>query len=158
ELQDGSRVFLEGDEAEAVYVVVGGPGRIRIATIDKSSKGLMIEVFGVGDLFGEIAVLDGCTRSADAIAEGRVRVLRIGRREFLEAINRNAALGANLCLIFARHVRRTTLLFRDATFESLEVRLGKLLLYLASRDGRRTEQGLQLAGRFRQGDLADLLG
>ena len=32
------------------------------------------------------------------------------------------------------------------------------LLYLAEREGRRTAQGTQLAGRFRQGDLADLLG
>jgi CRP-like cAMP-binding protein len=60
--------------------------------------------------------------------------------------------------MFAQRLRRTSLLFRDATFESLEVRLAKQVLYLASRDGRRTEQGLQLGGRFRQGDLADLLG
>src|SRR5215469_8498650 len=106
ELRDGSRVFSEGDEADAVYAIVGGPGRIRIGTIDRGSKGLMIEVFGVGDIFGEIGVLDGGTRSADAIAEERVQLLRISRSTFLEAINANAVLGANLCLRFARHVRR----------------------------------------------------
>ena len=46
----------------------------------------------------------------------------------------------------------------DATFESLEARLARQVLYLGRREGRRTEQGLQLAGRFRQSDLADLLG
>lgn len=49
-------------------------------------------------------------------------------------------------------------MFRDATFESLEVRLARQVLYLAGREGRRTEQGIQLGGRFRQSDLADLLG
>ena len=57
-----------------------------------------------------------------------------------------------------RRLRRTSILFRDATFESLEVRLARQLLYLGKREGRRTDQGLQLAGRFRQSDLADLLG
>ncbi len=60
--------------------------------------------------------------------------------------------------MLATRLRRTTILFRDATFESLEVRLAKQLLYLAKREGRSTEQGFQLASRFRQGDLADLLG
>ena len=67
-------------------------------------------------------------------------------------------MGANLCRMFAGRLRRTSILFRDATFESLDARLARQLLYLGRREGRRTEQGLQLAGRFRQGDLADLLG
>ena len=158
EPRDGSKVFSEGDEADSVYAVIGGSGHVRIGAIDRSSKGLMIEIFGVGDIFGEMGVIDGHTRSADAVVEGRVRLLRLGRKIFLEAINNNAALGANLCIMFAQRLRRTSLLFRDATFESLEVRLAKQVLYLATRDGRRTEQGLQLGGRFRQGDLADLLG
>jgi CRP-like cAMP-binding protein len=66
--------------------------------------------------------------------------------------------GANMCVQFAARLRRTFALFKDATFETLEVRLARQMLYLAAREGRRTEQGLRLAGRFRQGDIADLLG
>jgi CRP-like cAMP-binding protein len=158
EPRDGARIFAEGDEADAVYAVVGGTGHVRIGATDRSSKGLMIELFGTGDIFGEIAVIDGSTRSADAVAEGRVRLLRIGARVFLDALRGNAILGANLCGMFAARLRRTSILFRDATFEGLEVRLARQVLYLAARGGRRTDRGLQLAGRFRQGDLADLMG
>ena len=158
EPRDGTPIFAEGDPADAVYAVIGGSGHVRIGAVDRSSKGLMIEVFHTGDIFGEIGVLDGTTRSADAIAEGRVRLLRIGGRVFLDAMERNALLGANLCRMFAGRLRRTSVLFRDATFESLEARLARQVLYLARIEGRRTEQGLQLAGRFRQSDLADLLG
>ncbi len=63
-----------------------------------------------------------------------------------------------MCGTLATRLRRTFDLFQDATFESLEVRLARQVLYLARRDGRRSEHGLRLAGRFRQGDLADLLG
>jgi CRP/FNR family cyclic AMP-dependent transcriptional regulator len=158
EPRDGTRIFAEGDLADAVYAVIGGAGHVRIGAIDRNSKGLMIEIFRTGDIFGEIGVIDGSTRSADAIAEGRVRLLRIEGRVFLDAINDNALLGANLSRIFAARLRRTSILFRDATFESLEARLARQVLYLGRREGRRTEQGLQLAGRFRQSDLADLLG
>ena len=158
EPRDGARIFAEGDAADAVYAIIGGTGHVRIGALDRSSKGLMIEVFGTGDIFGEIGVIDSSTRSADAIAEGRVRLLRISSRVFLDALHSNAVLGANLCRMLATRLRRTSVLFRDATFESLEVRLARQVLYLAKLEGRRTEQGLQLAGRFRQSDLADLLG
>ncbi len=158
EPRDGTRILVEGDPADAVYVVIGGNGHVRIGAVDRNSKGLMIEIFRTGQIFGEIGVIDGSTRSADAIAEGRVRLLRIPGRVFLDALSTNAKLGANLCQMFAARLRRTSVLFRDATFETLEARLARQVLYLGRREGRRTEHGLQLAGRFRQSDLADLLG
>src|SRR6476619_3751658 len=77
EPRDGIPIFAEGDEADAVYAVIGGTGHVRIGATDRGSKGLMIEIFGPGDIFGEIGVIDGSTRSADALPEGRVRLLRI---------------------------------------------------------------------------------
>jgi CRP/FNR family cyclic AMP-dependent transcriptional regulator len=158
EPRGGARIFAEGDAADAVYAIIAGVGHVRIGSLDPNSKGLMIEIWGAGDIFGEIGVIDGSTRTADAVAEGRLRLLRISGRVFLDALHGNPVLGANLCRMLAARLRRTSGLLRDATFESLEVRLARQLLYLAKREGRSTDQGLQLAGRFRQGDLADLLG
>jgi CRP/FNR family cyclic AMP-dependent transcriptional regulator len=158
EPRDGSRIIAEGDPADAIYAIVGGTGHVRVGAIDRHSKGLMLEFLGIGDIFGEMGVLDGSTRSADCVAEGRVRLVRIERHVFLDALDRNAVLGKNLSLMFAKRLRRVSILFRDATFAGLEVRLAKQVIYLASRDGRPKENGIQLAGRFRQNDLADLLG
>jgi len=158
EARDGMRLFAEGDAADAVYAVVGGSGHVRIGALDRNSKGLMIEMFGVGDIFGEIGVIEGGTRTADAVVEGHLRLLRISGSTFMQVLSTNPLLGTNLCGLLAARLRRTFAMFRDATFETLEVRLARQVLYLAERDGRRTEQGLRLAGRFRQGDLADLLG
>ena len=158
EPRDGTRLFAYGDAADAVYAIVAGEGHVRIGTIDRTSKGLMIAISGAGEMFGEVAVIDSSTRTADAVVEGRVRLLRISSNVFLETLQTNATLGANLCRIFARQLRRTNTLLLETTFESLEVRLARQVMYLARQEGRRTEQGIQLAGRFRQGDLADLLG
>jgi CRP-like cAMP-binding protein len=126
--------------------------------MDRNSKALMVEVFRVGEIFGEIGVIDGASRTATAVAVGRVRLVKIRRAEFLAALANCPTLGAALCRKMAQRLRRTYELFQDAAFETLEVRLARQVLYLAASKGRPTQQGLRLAHQLRQADLADLLG
>jgi CRP/FNR family transcriptional regulator, cyclic AMP receptor protein len=158
EPRDGAAVFGQGDIPDAVYAIIGGDGHVRIGAVDKRSKSLMVEVFHAGDIFGEVGVIDGGPRSATAVVEGRVKLVRIPGTVFLLALSRDPSLGEALCRSFAGRLRRTFELFQDATFERLEVRLARQLLYLANREGRNTVQGIRLARRLRQDDLADLLG
>ena len=132
EPRDGAPIFAQGDAADAVYAIIAGEGHVRIGAMSRSSKGLMIEVFNLGEIFGEIGVLDGSARTADAVAVGRLRLLRIDSHTFLEALNHHAVLGANLCRLLADRLRRTFDLLQDATFESLEVRLARQVLYLVA--------------------------
>jgi CRP/FNR family cyclic AMP-dependent transcriptional regulator len=158
EPHDGVELFTQGDPGDAVFAIVGGEGQVRVGVIDRRSKRLMAEVFRKGDIFGEISVIDGGERTAHATVQGRVRLWRIGHAAFLATLEECPALGAALCRMLALRLRRTFQLLQDATFETLEVRLARQLLRLAQLDGKRTEQGLRLAGRFRQADLADLMG
>ena len=70
-------------------------------------------------------VIDGRTRTAAAVAEGRLRVARIGASTFLTALSTSPKLGEAICRIMARRLRRTFELFQDATFERLDVRLAR---------------------------------
>jgi CRP-like cAMP-binding protein len=158
ELRDGAKIFAQGDPADAVYAIVAGEGHARIGAIDRHGKALMVEMFRAGEIFGEIGVIDNGVRTAAAVAEGRVRLMKIPQAAFLAALARCPALGEALCRLIAQRLRRTYELFQDATFETLEIRLARQVLYLAEREGRPTPQGLRLTHRFRQGDLADLLG
>ena len=158
EPRDGTEVFSQGDTSDAAYAIVGGDGHVRIGAIDRRSKSLMVELFHTGDIFGEIGVIDGGLRSASAVVEGRVKLVRIPGAAFLSALSQDPSLGEALCRSLAGRLRRTFELFQDASFERLEVRLARQLLYLADREGRTTAQGIRLARRLRQDDLADLLG
>ena len=158
EPRDGTEVFAQGDPADSIYAVMAGDGHVRIGAIDRNSKKLMVEVFGPGEIFGEIGVLDGNRRTASAVVEGRIQVLQIQASAFLATLRRCPALGEALCRLIAQRLRRTYELFQDATFETVEIRLARQVLYLAQRDGHPTPHGMRLAHRFRQPDLADLLG
>lgn len=151
-------IFSQGDLSDAVYAITGGDGCVRIGAADRQSKLLMVEVFQTGDLFGEVGVIDGKPRTATAVSEGRVRLLRISAAGFREAMANSASLSETLCRTLARRLRRTFELLQDATFESLEVRLARQILYLADIAGRADKNDFRLVRRLRQGDLADLLG
>jgi CRP-like cAMP-binding protein len=158
EPRDGAELFAQGAPADAVYAVTGGEGCVRIGAIDRRSKKLMVEVFRANDIFGEVGVLDGRPRTAAATVDGRVRLLRISGSAFMALLNETPLLGAALSRALAQRLRRTFELFQDATFEPLEVRLARQLLYLAEMNGRRVEGGIVVRDRLRQSDLADLLG
>ena len=151
-------VFRQGDPADAVYAITGGAGRIQIGVPDRDSKRLMVEVLRENEVFGELGVSEGGSRTAEAYAEGPVRLVRIPAAAFLAVLSDTPRLGVNLARLLAARLRRTFTLFQDASFETVEVRLARQVLYLAAHDGRRTERGVRLAGQLRQADLADLLG
>ncbi len=155
---DGAQLFVQGDPPAAVFLVIEGGGRVRVGAPDAADKRLMVEVFRAGDLLGEIGVLDGAPRSADATVLGEVRLLRIEGNAFRSAAQGCAPLALNLARLLAARLRRTFGLLQDATFAPLEVRLARQVLYLAKTDGVKTPAGVRLGGRFRQPDLADLLG
>jgi len=155
---DGSTLFGQGDPPDAVYGVLEGRGRIRIGAPDHAAKRLMVEVFRAGDVFGEVGVLDGAPRSADAVVIGEVRLARIPAAAFLDVAHSEPGLGLALARMLAARLRRTFGLLQDATFAPLEVRLARQVLYLLKADSVKTDRGIRLAARFRQGDLADLLG
>jgi CRP/FNR family transcriptional regulator, cyclic AMP receptor protein len=158
EPRDGATIFAQGDTADAVFAITAGDGNVRIGSVDRHSKALMVEVFHVGEIFGEIGVIDNGSRTAAAVADGRITLVKIRASAFLAALASCPQLGDALCRMMAQRLRRTFELFQDATFESLEVRLARQLLYLAARGSRQTQQGARLSDRLRQADLADLLG
>jgi CRP/FNR family cyclic AMP-dependent transcriptional regulator len=90
--------------------------------------------------------------------EDRLQLVKIRRAACLGVLASCPSLGEALCRIMAQRLRRAFELFQDATFEIPEIRLVRQVLYLAEREGRRTRQGLLLANRLRQADLADLMG
>ena len=155
---DGAPLFSQGDPPDAVYAVLEGRGRVRVGVPDSAAKRLMVEVFRAGDILGEIGVLDGSPRSADALVMGEVKLARIPAAAFLETAETEPTLGLALARVLSVRLRRTFGLLQDATFAPLEVRLARQVLYLLKADSVKTERGVRLAARFRQGDLADLLG
>lgn len=155
---DGAEIFPQGDPANAIYAIISGDGHVRIGSSTADAKSLMVEQFQPGDIFGELGVIDAGTRSASAMAVGHVRLWRIPAAVFMEVLNTTPEFGVALARMLTARLRRTYTLLQDATFATVEARLARQLIYLADLGGRMTEHGVRVPGRFRQVELANLLG
>jgi HEAT repeat protein len=94
----GEAIFREGELGDALYVVVRG--RVRIL-----SGGEPLANLGPGEAIGEMAVLDEVPRTATAIAQEEVEVLRIGSEEFYEILHEQVEIAEGVIRMLARRLR-----------------------------------------------------
>jgi CRP-like cAMP-binding protein len=73
-------IFQEGEAGDALYIVLNG--RVRIATTDHSGRERVLAFYGPGEFFGDMAVLTGEPRSANASASTDVRLLQLRKDDF----------------------------------------------------------------------------
>jgi CRP-like cAMP-binding protein len=94
----GSVVFREGDAGDALYVVLSG-------SVCIVKDGVEIATLHKGACFGEMAVLDGAPRSADASVSDEAVLLRISSEEFYEALAEDPRLIQNVIAVLTRRLR-----------------------------------------------------
>lgn len=133
-LSDGQTLFTKGDPGEALYGV--RRGRILIRTSTSSGKQLTLNVLGSGDVFGEIALLDGRPRTADAVASGPVELFMILRSDFQQLLQRQPEIAQRLIELLCERLRWTSEGMEEASFLSLPLRLARRLLRLAEDFGQ----------------------
>ena len=122
-------LFLKGDPGDALYAV--RQGQIRIGTGTGAGKRLTLNVLGPGDVFGEIALLDGKSRTADAVASEPTVLFMILRRDFLSFLERTPAVSIRLVELLCERVRWMSERVEEATLMPLHTRLARRLLALA---------------------------
>jgi CRP/FNR family cyclic AMP-dependent transcriptional regulator len=95
----------------------------------------VLSIINAGEIFGEIAVLDGEERSADATAMTDCELLVVNRRDFLPVLENRSDLCMILLRILCRRLRQTSEQVEDVMFRHLESRVAKALLQLVESAG-----------------------
>ena len=152
----GEVIFLEGDEGTALCLIA--EGRIRIQLTGADGREVVITVYGPGEIFGEMALLDGEPRSADAIAQEPSRVFWLQRDDFQAFLEDHPRAAMKMLAALSRRLRHTTRVVQDATFRDVPARLARVLMDLAARDGQPSEDGIRIETRMTQSDLASRVG
>ena len=148
-------VLLKGSPGTGMMAVI--KGEIRISGPGADGREVIFNMLGPGDIFGEVALLDGGERSADATAVSDSEVLVIERRNFLPFLDRHPPVATKLLIALCQKLRRTTEQVEDLALLDLPARLAKRLLSLARAHGRQTAQGLLIETKLSQGELAKSL-
>ena len=133
----GSRIFEKGDASYGLMAVLSGV--VRISVPSGGTTELTLNIIGQGGVFGEIALIDGQPRTADATATTACRLLILERRDFLATLAQEPAAALALLQIVTARLRRTSEQLEQASFGPMSRRLAQALVALgATPDGRDT--------------------
>jgi CRP/FNR family transcriptional regulator, cyclic AMP receptor protein len=145
-------IFAKGDPGSSLFAICQGTVKISVPSVDGHDA--VFDLIGKGDIFGEIALLDGRPRTADAVAITDCELFVIERRDFLPLVREEPEIALKLIEILCARLRRTTEQAENLMFLHLPGRLAKALLRLSGVDGRACERKVVAT----QKDLGNIIG
>ena len=148
----GETIFSMGDPGDSMVLVQ--TGEVRISYPAPDGRAVLLSELSPGDVFGEIALLDGGERSADAAAGTNCTLLFFERKAFMDLLENNWLLTEAVLKLVCSHLRRSDERMADLAFFDLPSRLAKALLARA----RPSPDGGPLRVSDTQAALAALAG
>jgi CRP-like cAMP-binding protein len=150
----GETIFLRGDQGDCFYVVVSG--RVRIVLGVSDGREMTLRHQGPGTILGEIAMLDGRARSADAMALDPTSLVRISRTHFIELMEQQPKLAQALLGALCARLRVLTDQVEAIALFPLETRLARLFLQLIRAVGEKAPVA-RIPANITQAELAALI-
>jgi CRP-like cAMP-binding protein len=126
----GTIMQLEGEPAEAMYIVV--QGRVKIARVSANGREQVLHVAGAGHHFNTVPLFDGgpCPANAEALTD--VQLLALPRIPFLQVVEHHPGLALALLREFTGRLRHLVNLVDDLSLHTVQGRLAQLLLTQAA--------------------------
>jgi CRP/FNR family transcriptional regulator, cyclic AMP receptor protein len=158
ELRPGQTVFARGDAGRNVYLVVSGSVRLSVFSAD--GRLLSFKHANAGDIFGEIAALDGRPRTADALALTRVIAMTLAKEQLDRLIESNPRVARAAIDWLCQRLRDTSAQAEAIALHPVEVRLARYLLsrLIPGPTGDRMGGNSTVELGISQGELASLIG
>jgi CRP/FNR family transcriptional regulator, cyclic AMP receptor protein len=151
----GVRVFHEGDTSDACYIVRSGD--LRVTREHSDGRAIALATLATGDIFGELAMLDGGARSAsvETLADSELLALPAGDMRRLLTDHPNIAV--KLIVALVRRLRETNERVARQSFQTVPSRVAGVLAQLIAEEAMpEGREGVTV--RMTQADLAQLAG
>jgi CRP/FNR family transcriptional regulator len=149
------RVFHEGDSSDACYIVRRGD--LRVTREHSDGRAIALATLGPGDFFGELAMLDGGTRSASVETLSDAELLALPASDVRRVIADHGDIAAKLIVAITRRLRETNERVARQSFQTVPSRVAGVLSQLIAEEAiPEHRQGVTV--RMTQADLAQLAG
>jgi len=147
-----SVVIHEGDEANALYVILSG--QVKVFLSNEEGKEIVLNMQGPGEHFGELALIDSAPRSASVMTVEKTRLAAISKADFRQILADHTDISLSLIRDLAARVRLLSENVKNLALLDVYGRVAKTLLSLAEkRNGR-----LLIEKRLTQQDIANRVG
>ncbi|QRM54077.1 Crp/Fnr family transcriptional regulator [Sinorhizobium sp. BG8] len=153
----GTVIFQRGDEGNYLIVLISG--RIKLSLITPQGRELSLRHLEAGSILGEMAILDGQPRSADATAVTATEGYVISKRDFLEVLARNPPAAQAIITYLCGKLRETTEQLETIALYDLDSRVARFFLAtLRQIHGDELPESANLQLPLSQTEIAGIVG
>ncbi len=151
-----SMIILEEEFGDTVFGII--IGTVKITRVNDEGKEVILALLGQGELFGELAVLDGEARSANALAQEQCTLLAFPKGEFLNLLKHNFKVSFALMGELAKRLRKSDQQIEALSLSDAEHRIGVSILNLAEDMGIIKKGQVTIVKLPFQQDIANMAG
>ncbi len=151
-----TRVFHEGDHSDACYIV--SAGSFRVTREHSDGRAITLATLGPGDIFGELAMLDGEVRSASVEALSDGELLALPASDVRALLARHPEITVKLVAALVRRLRAANERISRQSFQTVPSRVAGVLSQLVEQEAAHEREHGVVTIRMNQADLAQLAG
>ena len=152
----GEPIYLPADQASGVLLMA--EGRAKICNYTEEGKQAILAFVEPGELFGELALLEGGQREEYAEAVEKSTIIFIPQDVIEQLAEQHAHVSLGITKLMGLRRRRIERRLKSLLFRSNRERLVSLLLELAEQYGQPAPEGVQLKIKLSHQDLANVIG
>jgi CRP-like cAMP-binding protein len=145
-----------GDEGGNLYIIL--KGRVKVTIPSEDGEEVILAILDSGEILGEISLIDGKPRSATVYAMKDTEALCLYREDFLDVLRDRFDVVQRVLEILAGRLRQTDVLLAESHFMDITARLAKKIMDLSQAFGVEERDGIRIAVRMTQKDLASMVG
>jgi len=151
-----SMIILEEEFGDIVFIII--EGTIKITRVNDEGKEVILSLLGEGEIFGEMAIIDGEARSANALAQESCELLAIQKNDFIALLKQNFKISLGLMSELAKRLRKSDQQIEALTLSDAEHRIGVCILNLAEDRGVIRKGNVTIEKLPFQQDIANMAG
>ena len=154
--ESGKFIFLEDSEGEQCFFVV--QGSVKVTRLSKDGREVILAMLNEGEFFGELALLDGESRSANVIALEETEVLTLNREDFLVVLHDYPQIAIQLLKEMADRLRKSDRQIASLSLSDAEKRIALCIIRFADEQGIIKRGQVSIPKMPIQQDIANMAG
>jgi CRP/FNR family transcriptional regulator, cyclic AMP receptor protein len=151
-----SMILLEEEIGAALFVII--TGKVKVIRSDDDGREVILSILGENDFFGEMALLDGLSRSASVVAITKTELFMIHRRDFLKLLHDFPAVAISLLKELTMRLRKADTQIKSLSLKDAAGRVANVILQLADDIGKIRKGRVEIDQLPLQQDLANMAG
>jgi CRP/FNR family transcriptional regulator, cyclic AMP receptor protein len=149
-------ILMEDEIGTALFVIA--TGKVKVSRTSTDGREVILTILSESDFFGEMAILDGQTRSATVIAIEDSELFLIQRNDFLNLLKEYPEVSISLLQELTKRLRATDVKIKALSLKDAEGKVATVILQIADDVGKIRQGKVEIEKLPLQQDLANMAG